>query len=71
VGRAFAGLAAAAAGLLVAMAVKLVQPLRGRWLALGIACLAFLALALLKLPLLWTMLVLTPISVLLSYRQGL
>lgn len=71
VGRAFAGLAAAAAGLLVAMAVKLVQPLRGRWLALGIACLAFLALALLKLPLLWSMLVLTPISVLLSYRQGL
>jgi len=71
VGRAFAGLAAAAAGLLVAMAIKLLKPLRGRWLALGVAVLAFVALALLKLPLLWTMLVLTPVSVLLSYRQGL
>ncbi|KTT11371.1 chromate transporter [Pseudomonas oryzihabitans] len=71
VGRAFAGLAAAAAGLLVAMAITLLKPLRGRWLALGIALLVFVVLALFQLPLLWTMLLLTPLSVLLSYRWGL
>ncbi|KTT03430.1 hypothetical protein NS376_09370 [Pseudomonas oryzihabitans] len=56
---------------LVAMVITLLKPLRGRWLALGIVLLVFVVLALFQLPLLWTMLLLTPISVLLSYRWGL
>ncbi|HWV63250.1 MAG TPA: chromate transporter [Oxalicibacterium sp.] len=59
----FAGLAAAAAGLLVAMAIKIVRQLRGSWLMLAVAAVCFCAIALLRLPLLWTMLAMTPISI--------
>lgn len=59
----FAGLAAAAAGLLVAMAIKIVRQLRGNWLMLAVAAVCFCAIALLRLPLLWTMLAMTPISI--------
>ena len=64
----FAGLAAAASGLVVAMAVRIASPLRGRWLGCGVACVAFVAVALLKWPLLPTMLTLAPASVLLRWR---
>ncbi|MGS0893081.1 chromate transporter [Burkholderia stagnalis] len=66
----FGGLAAAAAGLLVAMAVKVAKPLRhaARTTA-GIAALAFVAIAVLRLPLLTTMLALTPLSVWLASRR--
>jgi chromate transporter len=64
----FAGLAAAAAGLLVAMAVKIAWPLRKKPEMALIAVLAFVAIALLRFPLLPTMLVLTPISVLLAWK---
>ena len=57
------GAAAAAAGLLVAMAVKVLKPLRHARAAAGIAVLAFVAIAVLRIPLLTTMLVLTPVSV--------
>lgn len=66
----FTGLAAAAAGLLVAMAVKIVLPLRGKPVAIVIALLGFIAIALLRWPLLPTMLVLTPISMVLAARAG-
>jgi chromate transporter len=66
----FAGLAAAASGLLVSMALKMAKPLRGEWLAILVALLAFAALGLLHLPLLWTMLVLTPLSILVVGRFG-
>ncbi|HEJ7160468.1 chromate transporter [Serratia marcescens] len=56
----FAGLAAAAAGLLL--------PLRGKWPALAIVALALIAIAWLRLPLLPTMLVLAPLSILLMWR---
>lgn len=59
----FVGLAAAAAGLLVAMAVKIVLPLRREPAAAVIALLGFIAIALLRVPLLPTMLVLTPIGI--------
>jgi chromate transporter len=59
----FAGLAAAAAGLLVAMAAKILLPLRRDPLAAGIAALGFIAIAVMRLPLLPTMLVLTPLSI--------
>jgi len=65
----FAGLAAAAAGLLVAMAVKIALPLRGRPAAIAIAVLGFAAIAVLRVPLLPTMLVLTPLSIAVATRR--
>ncbi|WP_459615332.1 chromate transporter [Bordetella sp. 2513F-2] len=64
----FAGLAAAAAGLLVSMAVKIARPLRGQRLGIAVALAGFAAIAWLRLPLLATMLVLTPVSILLVRR---
>jgi chromate transporter len=64
----FAGLAAAAAGLLVSMAVKLALPLRGKPMAIAIAAVCFIAIAVLRFPLLPTMLVLTPISIFILWR---
>jgi len=64
----FAGLAAAAAGLLVAMAVKILMPLRHDPRAATIAALGFIAIALLRFPLLPTMLVLTPLSIFVASR---
>lgn len=64
----FAGLAAAAAGLLVAMAVKILMPLRHDPRAAAIAALGFVAIALLRFPLLPTMLVLTPLSIFVASR---
>ena len=64
----FAGLAAAASGLVVALAVKVATPLRGRWLPCAVACVAFVTVAVLKWPLLPTMLTLAPASVLLRWR---
>lgn len=58
----FNGLSAAAAGLLVAMSVKLLLPLRKKPVAAIIAALAFIAIALLRFPLLPTMLALTTLS---------
>jgi chromate transporter len=64
----FGGLAAAAAGLLISMAVKIVLPLWRKPVAAFIAMLGFIAIALLRFPLLPTMLVLTPLSIYLASR---
>jgi chromate transporter len=64
----FAGLAAAAAGLLISMAVKILLPLRHDPAAAAIAALGFVAIALLRFPLLPTMLVLTPLSIFVASR---
>ena len=66
----FAGLAAVAAGMLVATAVKIVQPLRGKWVAIAMASICFLAIAVLRVPLLLTMLVLAPLSIVATWRAG-
>ena len=66
--RGFAGLAAAAAGLLVAMTVRIAWPLRHNIPAMAVALVCFAAIALLRLPLLPTMLVLSPVSVFLLWR---
>jgi chromate transporter len=63
----FAGLSAAAAGLLVALAGKIALPLRHRPVGLGVAALAFIAIALLRLPFLPTMLALVAISLLATW----
>ncbi|CAM4266707.1 chromate transporter [Bordetella muralis] len=64
----FAGLAAAAAGLLISMAVKIAKPLRGKWAGIAVAVACFICIAVLRTPLLPTMLVLTPISILVTWR---
>jgi chromate transporter len=64
----FAGLAAAAAGLLVSTALKIAAPLRGRYVSLAVVALCFLAIAVLRLPLLLTMAVLAPLSILLTWK---
>ena len=62
---AFTGLAAAASGLVVAMACRIAWPIRHQPLAIGIAVAAFIAIALVRLPLLPTMLAMASASVLL------
>jgi chromate transporter len=64
----FAGLAAAAAGLLVSMAIKVAWPLRHKLSMAAVAAVAFIAIALLRLPLLPVMLVLTPVSIVVASR---
>ena len=66
----FAGLAAAAAGMLVATAVKILQPLQGKYVAMVVAAICFLAIAVFRVPLLATMLVLAPLSILATWRFG-
>jgi chromate transporter len=68
--RLFAGLAAAAAGLIIAMALKIAEPLRRQPIGIGLAALAFLAIAVLRLPLLPTMLVMAPASMLILWWRG-
>lgn len=65
---AFAGLAAAASGLVVAMAVKIAAPIRHSWPAMLVAAVTFMAIALLRLPLLPSIAVLAPASVLFLRR---
>ncbi|HVY17506.1 MAG TPA: chromate transporter [Rhodopila sp.] len=64
----FAGLAAAAAGLLIAMAVRIAWPLRRRPVGIAIAALCVLAIAIARLPLLPTMLTLAPISIIATWK---
>jgi len=66
----FVGLAAAAAGLLVSMAVKILLPLRREPAAAVVAALGFVAIAVLRTPLLPTMLVLTPVGIALAARAA-
>ncbi|MFC0225939.1 chromate transporter [Serratia aquatilis] len=65
----FAGLAAAAAGLLLSTAIKMLMPLWGKWLPLMIVGICLVAIAWLRFPLLPTMLVLAPVSILLAWRR--
>lgn len=67
--RVLAGLAAAAAGLLVAVAVKMCEPLiRSRkMLAIGMAAVTFVAVGVAKMPLIWAIVVLCPVSVALAW----
>lgn len=66
----FAGLAAAAAGLLIALALKIALPLRRRPVSLALAALCCLVIAGFRLPLLPAMLVLAPLSIVVTHRTG-
>lgn len=70
VAHALAGLASAASGLVLSTALRIAVPLRGRRLGLAIAAVTFLAVALLRLPLLPSLLVLAPLSLALHARLG-
>jgi chromate transporter len=64
------GVAAAAAGLLIATGVRLLLPHRRRLVALAFAALAFAGLALVQLPLLIVVLGLVPLSIALARPDG-
>jgi chromate transporter len=66
----FAGLAAAAAGLLVAMAIQMARPLWGRPLPIVFAVACFLAIVVLHFPLIPTLFVLAPLSAF-AVKKGL
>mgnify|MGYP001345887910 CR=1 FL=1 len=66
---AFAGLASAAAGLIVATAAKVAAPLRSNPAGIAVATICFVAIAILRLPLLPTLLVMAPASIALAWRM--
>ncbi len=66
----FTGLAAAAAGLILATACKIAWPIRSRPLDMALAAAAFVAIALVRLPLLPTMLALVPVGILMHRRPA-
>lgn len=66
----FAGLAAAAAGLLIQMAVKIAWPLRKSLALAGVALVTCIAIAVLRVPLVLTMAVMTPISIYVTWRMS-
>nr|WP_240993894.1 chromate transporter [Rahnella sp. Larv3_ips] len=59
----FAGMAAAAAGLLLSTGIKMLAPLRGKWLQLALVAAGVVAIALFRIPMLPVMLVLAPVSI--------
>jgi chromate transporter len=63
----FSGLAAAASALLIVLAVKIVAPLKRNPVGIAIALVCVIAIAVLKLPLLPTMLVLSALSMLATH----
>ncbi len=68
--RVLGGLAAAAAGLIIGVSIKMAEPLWRRWRKppLHVALAIFIAVGVLRAPLLWTILVATPLSVALAWR---
>jgi chromate transporter len=67
---AFAGLAAAAAAMVLSNALKIAAPLRSRPLGLMVAAATFLAIAALRLPLAPVLVSMTALSTLLMWRTG-
>ena len=67
--RALAGIAAAAAGLVLATAARMGEPLArsGSFVALGVAAATFVAIGVARAPLLWAIAVLLPVSMALAW----
>jgi chromate transporter len=63
------GVSAAATGLVIATAIKMAQPLKGvAWhIAMGIV--TFVAIGLLRVPLLWALAILAPLSIVIAWRM--
>jgi len=66
----FAGLAAAAAGLLIAMAIQMARPLWGKPLRIAFAVVCFVAIVVFHFPLIPTLFVLAPLSAYAAKRLG-
>lgn len=69
-GHVFGGLAAAAAGLLIALMIRLLRPMQRDPLRIAMVLVCFGAIAGLRLPMLLVMIVLTPVSILLCARRS-
>jgi chromate transporter len=68
---AFTGVSAAASGLIVATALKLAQPLRRHAWQIAVCVVSFAGIALLRVPLLWLLAVLCPVSIAIAWwRRG-
>lgn len=65
----FAGMAAAAAGLLLSTGIKMLAPLRGKWLHLALVAVGVMAIAAFRMPMLPVMLVLAPVSIFICARS--
>ncbi|HXX84847.1 MAG TPA: chromate transporter [Casimicrobiaceae bacterium] len=63
-----AGVSSAATGLIIATGLKMARPLSAVHWQIPVAALAFVALAIVRVPLLWALLALVPISVALAWR---
>lgn len=63
----FTGLAAAAAGLLLSTAAKILWPLRGKPLGISVSVICVIAIAILKLPLFPVLLTLAPLSIIVMW----
>jgi chromate transporter len=69
--RMFAGVAAAAAGLVISMTAKMSEPLfeRNSWLLYAVAIAAFVSVGVLRWPIWWCLLILIPASIAIAWRE--
>ena len=63
------GVSAAATGLVIAVGIKMARPLKGVAWQIAMAALTFVAIALLRVPLLWALAVLAPVSIAIAWRM--
>jgi len=64
---AFSGVSASASGLILATALKLARPLRQHAWQIAVCAVAFVGIALLRIPLLWLLAVLCPVSIAIAW----
>jgi chromate transporter len=62
------GVSASASGLIVATALKLARPIKGSIWQVGVCVVVFTGIALLRVPLLWTLAALCPLSIGIAWR---
>ena len=62
------GVSASASGLIVATALKLARPLKGPPWQIAVCAVAFVGIALLRVPLLWLLAALCPVSIAIAWR---
>jgi chromate transporter len=63
------GVSAAATGLVIAVGIKMARPLNGVVWQIAMAALTFVAIALLRIPLLWALAILAPVSIAIAWRM--
>jgi chromate transporter len=63
------GVSASASGLIVATALKLARPLKASKWQVGVCIVAFVAIALLRVPLVWLLAALCPVSIAIAWRN--